>query len=208
MIEGTPSNYDLMRDAMELEFLKYDQQQMIDKFGLDHDAQYLYIRFVGEDHRIGRSTGMVEAYCEKTDSYSHADYNVSMTIFDVLCYSKPHCCLSGEYASINNLKSLVQIAGSGGNMFARETQFLAGKCDRLRAACETLGGSPQAVGDVAYVLPLFPFLPVVLQFWDADEEFDAVLKIMWDENILDYMHYESTYFATAHLFARLKALCS
>ena len=45
---------------------------------------------------------------------------------------------------------------------------------------------------------------MILQFWDADEEFEAVLKIMWDENILDYMHYETTYFAASHLLSRLK----
>ena len=50
---------------------------------------------------------------------------------------------------------------------------------------------------------MVPFLPVVLQFWDADEEFDAVLKLMWDEHILDYMHYETTYFAAVHLLERV-----
>ena len=31
------SNYDAMRDAMEQEFLKYDQSRMIDRFGLVND---------------------------------------------------------------------------------------------------------------------------------------------------------------------------
>ena len=41
------SNYDRMRDAMEREFLRYDQARMIDKFSLAHDPSYLYLNFVG-----------------------------------------------------------------------------------------------------------------------------------------------------------------
>ena len=62
------------------------------------------------------------------------------------------------------------------------------------------------MGDVSYKIPLFDFLPVILQFWDADEEFDSVLKFMWNENILDYMHYETTFFAASHLLSRLTEL--
>lgn len=53
-------------------------------------------------------------------------------------------------------------------------------------------------------IPLFDFLPVVLQFWDADEEFGAHLKFMWDQNTTDFMHFETVAFATMHLIDRLK----
>ena len=59
---------------------------------------------------------------------------------------------------------------------------------------------------MAYRLPLFDFLPVILQFWDSDEEFEPVLKIMWDENLLDYMHYETSYLALGHLWKRMEEL--
>ena len=35
-----------MRNKMRSEFLHYDQQKMIDKFHLDHDATYLYLTFL------------------------------------------------------------------------------------------------------------------------------------------------------------------
>ena len=60
------------------------------------------------------------------------------------------------------------------------------------------------MGDVSSTIPLFSFLPVVLQFWDADEEFEAVLKFMWDYNTTDFMHFETIAFATFHLIDRLK----
>ena len=44
------------------------------------------------------------------------------------------------------------------------------------------------MGDVSYTIPLFDFFPVMLQFWDGDEEFDPVLKLMWDRRTLaDYL---------------------
>lgn len=49
-------------------------------------------------------------------------------------------------------------------------------------------------------------MPVVLQFWDADDEFDAALKIMWDTNTLDFMHFETTFYAANHLLQRPTAL--
>ncbi len=197
------SNYDKMRDSMESVFLTYDQMQMIEKFHLTYDSNYLYIDFVGRTYRIDRKTGRVTYAAEGTDGYQHADYNISMTIFDVLCESKPDCQLSGTYAPVNRLKNVVQSAQLGRDFFWKEAAYFKNKCSDLSRACERLGGIKQNVGDVSYQLPLFPFLPVILQFWDADEEFDAMLKVMWDEHILDYMHYETTYFATAHLMGRL-----
>ncbi|MDD7389185.1 MAG: DUF3786 domain-containing protein [Lachnospiraceae bacterium] len=202
------SNYELMRDLMEKEFLKYDQQKMIEKFHLKNNEQYLYLNFVGRECRIGRSDGKVEyqdvEYQEsETKVWVHADYNISMTIFDVLCCSKADCHLSGTYASINNVKKGIPMASAGAGMFQKESSFFAGCSEKLKSACERLGGIPQQSADVSYMIMLFDFLPVILQFWDADEEFDAVLKIMWDTNILDYMHFETTFFAVGHLLSRL-----
>lgn len=197
------SNYDKTRDAMEIEFLKYNQTAMIDKFELVNDSGYLYIPFAGRDYRVNRLTGRVEYQCESAKEYIHSDYNVSMTIFDILCYSKPDCRLSGNCVPLSGLKHMVQITAPGVDIFKKKVNNFAGKCLQLKMACEKLGGVPEKIGDVSFRIPLFPFLPVVLQFWDADDEFAPVLKFLWDENILDYMHYETTFFATAHLIDRL-----
>lgn len=122
------SNYDMMRDRMELEFIKYDQLEMIRKFSLQYDKDYLYLRFIGRVYRINRRTGRVEWYSSAVKTF----------------------------------------------------------------------------GDVSSTIPVFDFLPVMLQFWDADEEFGAVLKFMWDYNTTDFMHFETIAFATMHLIDRLK----
>lgn len=47
---------------------------------------------------------------------------------------------------------------------------------------------------------------MMLQFWNSDEEFPASLKIMWDENILDYLHYETTFFIVSHMLCRIQEM--
>lgn len=51
---------------------------------------------------------------------------------------------------------------------------------------------------------MFSFLPVILQFWDADQEFGPVLKFLWDYNSTEFMHFETIAFGTFHLIGRLK----
>ena len=71
-------------------------------------------------------------------------------------------------------------------------------------ACERLGGEKREKGDTAYELQMFSFLPMVLRFWDADEDFPSSLQLLVDKNILDYMHFETTMFALGHLLQRLR----
>lgn len=78
------------------------------------------------------------------------------------------------------------------------------KTVELRNACISLSGKELEKGDVAFKLNLFPFLPIIIRFWEADDEFPASLQILADRNTLDYMHYETLMFALTHLFSRLK----
>lgn len=196
------TNYDVTRDRVEREFLKYDQDTMIKKFHLVHDVDYLYLRFVACDYRVDRKTGRVERLPELV----HAGFNETMTIFDVLCESKPDCRLSGQFVRVNDLDGITKTAYLGGNLFDGSAKAFTHRTGALKAACERLGGTTGTVGDVSYQIPLFDFLPVTLQFWDADDEFDAVLKIMWDRRTLDFMRYETTWYAAGHLLGRLREL--
>ena len=198
-----PSNYDLMRDRMESEFAKYDQTEMIRRFSLRHDADFLYLRFVGREYRIGRKSGRAEWYSEAAGALIHAGYNESMTIFDVLAWSRPGCRLSGRFVPAGELPGTTKSASAADGLFSSRSGRFAGRCQALREACRKLGGIPGTVGDVSSTIPVFDFLPVMVQFWDADEEFGAVLKFMWDEHTTEFMHFETVAFATMHLIDRL-----
>lgn len=189
---------------MEQAFVRYDQQEMIDRFHLRHTPEHLFITFIGENYRVDRLTGRVERCMADGTMPVHAGFNESMTIFDVLCCSKPDCRLSGEYATVTNLPGIANISAPGTGTYADTARIFTNRCNVLRRTCERLNGIEQKFGDVSYLIPLFDFMPVMLQFWDADDEFDAVLKIMWDKNVLDFMHFETTFYAANHLLKRLK----
>ena len=76
----------------------------------------------------------------------------------------------------------------------------------MEAVCEIFGEKLELKGDVAAKLYPFAFLPVIIQYWEADEEFPANLKFMFDENILDYMHFETIFFMTGHIVKRIEEM--
>lgn len=198
------TNYEITRDRVEQAFTRYDQAAMIEKFHLEHDADFLYIRFLSAPYRIGRSTGRVERL--ERSGPVHAGFNETMTIFDVLCESKPDCRLSGQFVRVNDLDGIPRTARLGDNLFDGSARAFTHRTDALRFACERLGGTAGTVGDVSYQIPLFDFFPVMLQFWDGDDEFEAVLKIMWDRRTLDFMRYETTWYAAGRLLERLEEM--
>ncbi len=200
------SNYNIMRDQMRGEFIKYDQEKMMQKYGLDYDDNYIYIDFAWHRYRIGRTNGIVEWSEDAFFTAVEADYNESMTIYDVLCYAKEDSHLSGYFCPVNMLKGVVHSSGLGGSLFQKTADEFDKKTEELRSVCLRYGDKLSMKGDVAARLMVFPFLPVILQYWAADDEFPANLKFMFDENILQYMHYETIYFMMGHIIRRLKEL--
>ena len=195
------SNYDKTKRKMQKSFLEYDQDSMIERWRLDYDKDWIYIKFIGCIYRVSRSMGIVER--KDGVSFSEANYNEAMTIYDVLCWAKPDCRLSGKFVPISSL-SAVQSAGVlGKRLLSAKANAFSGKTSEMAEACEKLGGIRFSVADVDYQIPLFEFLPVRLQFWEADDEFPASLMILWDEDILDYMHFETTFYAANQLIERI-----
>jgi len=196
------SNYDLALVKAQKEFIQYNIAPMVRKYGLRQDSHYTYITFLSNNYRISRESGCVERLSEAGVSVP-ADFSESMTIYDVLAYAKENATLSGQYASVMHLKGVAKSANPGGNMFEKYAKSFKGRSAELREACEGLSGVFYPVGELAYRIPLFDFLSVVLQFWDADEEFDPALIIKWDDNTLDFMHFETTFYAAGCLLQRI-----
>lgn len=68
-------------------FLKYDQDKLIKKYGLKHDEEYLYLKYIGTEYRINRRNGAVE-YATGEEWTDCREYTVVMTIYDFLCCSE------------------------------------------------------------------------------------------------------------------------
>ncbi len=198
----TISNYDFALLKAQSDFLKYDISPMAKKYGLRQDQRHTYISFLGDDYRICMQTGCIELLHENA-SPTPAGYNEAMTIYDVLCYAKGNAELAGEYASVMELKGVAKSANPGGDMFQAYADLFAGRVMELRRACESLGATSYPIGEVACQIPMFDFLPVLLQFWDADDEFRGKLVVKWDLNTLDFMHFETTFYALSCLLRKI-----
>ena len=111
--------------------------------------------------------------------------------------------LTGEYVSVNQLDGVVTGTTLGNDMFEDWAKQFTGKTAALAQACEALGGEKEPVGDVAYRIPLLGKLDIILQFWDADDEFPPAMRVKWDTHVLAYLRYETTYYAVNCLWQRL-----
>ena len=58
-------------------------------------------------------------------------------------------------------------------------------------------------GDVSYAIPVFRDFWILFQFWDGDDEFPASIKYLFDENALQFMHYETLWYVMGTLADRL-----
>ena len=199
------SNYDRVLPDARRRFLNFDQDRMIARFSLQSDETYLYISFFSRLHRIHRSSALVE-WLDSDGTPHESDFRTALTIYDVLCCSAPNCSLSGQFAPINSVAKNYHTKNLGGSIFDGCSSFFADRSPLLEKALISLGGRKEGKGDIAYRIESFPFLPIRVQFWAADDEFPASLQILWDTNTLQFLHYETTYYAAGHLLHRLHEL--
>ncbi len=196
------SNYDNVKEEMQTEFLKYDLEQIARRFGLQIDDEFLYLRFLGSDCRISRTSGAVE--CVHSGAFRAAEYNEAMTVYDLLCYSAPDAAPSGQYVSMQSLSWLLSASAPDSRKFhTSEKRRFDHKEKNLTKALEQIGGKITGDGDVSAVIEVFYGLNVMFRFWNSDEDFEPEIQFLWDKNVLKYMHYETVWFVNSALLARI-----
>jgi len=200
------SNYEITKRQMARAFAQYDHEAMIRRFRLTGDAEFLYVRFLSRLYRLDRHSGAVVWSEDGFATSVEADFREAMTLYDVLCNAREDGVPAGEFVNISHLVNAASKPETSGKLTARQTRLFDHREAELSWACEQLGGTKYGKGDVAYRLPLFDFLPVALQFWNSDDEFPASLHLLWDKNIIQFMHFETVWYAAGHLLDRLQEL--
>ena len=80
-----------------------------------------------------------------------------------------------------------------------------GKSDELLAAAIQIGGDDMTdkipSADLVFLFKPLPRIPVMLMFWDEDldDKFEAEVKLLFDESILDHLDIESILFLSERL---------
>lgn len=182
-------------------FLTYDQEALIRKLNLAYDEDYLYPVFFSQTYRLSRKTGDLARQGKHgwEDANTHSEV---MALLDLICDSREDRFVSGKW------KDMAQFGHAFHQNLLEERDPLAERCQEkpqvFRRWCEALGGKPMPTGDIAYSIEVFDGLPLMIQLWFGDEDFPARARLLWDENALMYLKYETMYFAREVLLSRLK----
>ena len=199
------SNYEKQVDIGKKIFLGYNQEILIRKFQLQADDMWIYITYMSTPYRICRKTGTIEE--RLVDGWKPCrSYDTVMTIYDLLCFHQGEepPALSGQWCTVG---TFVASGIHWSDTFTRKyASVFNGRIVELKASCEALGGVHQpciAQADVTCKIYVTSFFPVLLQFWDGDDEFAPKIMVMWDKNTDRFLHFETTFLLQADLLQRL-----
>lgn len=199
------NNYTIQAEQAKRRFLTYDQAAIIRKFRLKADSAYLYPVMLGRAYRVSRATGDVEKRIagQWVDGNSFEEV---MTLLDMLCDARADRHLSGRWKNMQSFGLLFHRT-----LLEDQRDPTAERFDRepevLRLALKALNSLPFPGADIGGAVELFDGLRIAVQFWHADEEFAPRLRYLWDENALQYIRYETMYYAVSLLKDRLTEKC-
>ncbi len=281
------SNYEKTKRACAQAFCETDHSALIERFGLEQDADYLYVRFFEQPFRLSKRTGIIERReeCEAPGAattpgvsvcapaapgapaagttadasavtpgilssptgaatpgapealgasvgaptagatasaatpgvstettWSEAQFNEAMTIYDLLGYAQPACHASKTMINMKSLHTkIAATAPRPSSIYAAQEARLAAleaqKSGILAQAAQAIGGAALNKADASAQFTVINDLTMQIQLWLPDEDFPASLQFFWDENVLQYMHYETVWYANGFILEELEAQC-
>ena len=245
------SNYEKTKRACARAFCETDHSALIERFGLEQDTDYLYVRFFEQPFRLSKRTGIIERReeCEASGApaaldaldgaaatpgapatldtaeasaaapgaatettWSEAQFNEAMTIYDLLGYAQPTCHASKTMINMKSLHTkIAATAPQPSSIYAAQEARLAAleaqKSGILTQAAQAIGGAPLDKADASAQFTVINDLTMQVQLWLPDEDFPASLQFFWDENVLQYMHYETVWYANGFILEELEAQC-
>lgn len=203
---NTVSNYDLQVDMARKIFLEYDREALIRKFRLQADETWIYLTYLHTPFRIGKVTGAVEESIRGAWTECRG-FSTVMTVYDLLCYHKGTVLppLTGNWCTVGTF--VVTGVTNTGTFTKSYAAKFDGHLPELEAACKALGGEllpPMAGADLTCRFSVTDFFPVLLQFWEGDEEFPPKLMLLWDRSTDRLLHFETTFYLQGDLLQRLQ----
>ena len=74
------------------------------------------------------------------------------------------------------------------------------------SAFKAVCGEQIKQGDAGYIFHAFDCMPVMMLFWDGDDEFPAQANMLFDTGITDFTHVETVCAVAGDLMRRLREL--
>lgn len=181
------SNYEMQRRQWQERFLSMDQEALCRRLpGLELTEDQLRLRHFGRLFAVSRRDGTIRCL---TDG-APASYNEAMNIYTLLHYARPDARWTGRWLPFRDLRHASPFAAAfqRGIVLPLARTF-SGRGDLLPAAVERLRGV--RISDSGFQLPAFACIPMRLNFWEGDEEFEAQANLLFDRSATDFIHVES-----------------
>ncbi len=187
--QNRTSHYEQVAEQWRQRFLTWDQEEIIRKLHIaDYDETSIRLSYFGILHAVDRRTGRIS--CPDRPDYEPV-FNEVMAIYNFFYYAEENAENSGEWVHFRDVKD----AGVFEDAFERQVlkpfaEAFAGKPERFREAGARLGFTPLSYGDAGFLVPAFEKVPLQVIFWDGDEEFPASVNLLFDRNIIRFIHPE------------------
>lgn len=194
-------HYELTCEKWREIFLGLDQQELAKRFSMQQDEDAWYIEYYHRCYRLDKKSGRI-VWKENPDM--PLSFNTLMSIYNLFYYSKPYAQVRGEFVPFRQVKRAAPFDPAFQKTVIRVlAKSFEGHADLLEKACLAMGGTKIPQGDVGYVVKAFDWMPVMVVFWDADEEFEAQANILFDADITDFLHEETVVCIGSELVKRL-----
>ena len=205
----TESNYEKTKHTCAKMFCQSDHTALIRRFNLTEDDAFIYLQFFQQPFRLSKKTGEIERLLRApSNNWANAQFNEAMTIYDLLEYAQPACHAGKGMINIKSLHTKIATAAPSSNDFFHITcKHLEQHASVLQQAFESLGGTPLGKADASAQFTVIDDLNMQIHFYLADEDFPASLQLYWDENVLQYMHYETIWYASGFILEEVEAQC-
>ena len=199
-------------------FAGFDPERIAKILGLTYDENFLFIRYFGGEYRLNLKLGRIE---KKTDSPYEADpdpdripleegwhgrllANEALAIYHILFYTVDAPKLSGNWVQNASLDPRHVRHPQEDVLFNDFLAHFPEGTSGLKKACLAAGGEAvMGKADLCFIFHPFPQIPMQLNYWEADEDFPAQVKVLVDSNVTDYVHVETTGCMVSDLFERI-----
>ncbi len=192
-------NYEKSKIRAQQYFLNFDQESLAKYWKLQMDEESIYVVFFRKKYAIARATGAVV----RVEDGATAGYEEVLSILDLLCHEGTGKKISGKLAPVNSLKGAPRMGGVTTDFHAAQAARFDREPQLLRKACLAMGGQEIPAGDVGFRFSVFRNLTVTLKFYHGDADFPPSVTLLWDENMLSFVYYETVFYIGGFLISQL-----
>lgn len=188
-------NYAMQAQQARLLFARQDFDVLAHRHGLKQDDTGLLLEFCGRPYRVRRA----DAQVLRADGTPAAFHEV-LSIYDLLNHTQTPP-LAGEWCTVYALPHTLHSGTAAGPAASDGSTGLTP--EQFCSACQTTGTPVKSRADYSFQIPVFGKVSVLLQYWQADEEFSAKLQCLWDRNAQSFVLFETMFYIMSHLYRQL-----